>query len=165
MNTGRSLQGSLHLQKGVGAQRVCAKKQRLSLSIPSRWCTGPLPIGQVGVHILLSWLIWNKLLLGEEGKRWGDCRKAFQLKSEQNGMTKSSFDRKDIMLLSTSCWQWQSLLSRKQKIPVLVFGVVLLVVLRFPPYPWPGSYWPAKLSKTWFCDLSELELALRNVSI
>ena len=38
---------------------------------------------------------------GRRGKEEGGLRKAFQLKLEQNGVTKVSFDRKAIMLLST----------------------------------------------------------------
>ena len=86
--------------EGLGHSKKCAYRTKdPPLFIPSRWFTCPLPIGQVRVHSLPWWLVWNKLLLGEEGKgRGGGCRKA---KTEQNGVTKISFDRKDIMLLST----------------------------------------------------------------
>ena len=40
------------------------------------------------------------IVTGRRGKG-GRCRKAFQLKPEHNGVPKISFDRKDIMLLST----------------------------------------------------------------
>ena len=44
----------------------------------------------------------DKLLLGEKVKRRGGVSQGvFQLKPEQNGVTKISFDRKDIMLLLT----------------------------------------------------------------
>ena len=44
----------------------------------------------------------NRLLLGEKVKRRGGVSQGvFQLKPEQNGVTKISFDRKDIMLLRT----------------------------------------------------------------
>ena len=41
----------------------------------------------------------RQIVAGRRGKDGGGChRKAFQLKLEQNGVTKISFDRKDIML-------------------------------------------------------------------
>ena len=62
---------------------------------------GKRPLNMILGLVLLGWLIWNKSLLGEEGKGRVVRRKAFQPKPEQNGVTKISFDRKDIMLLST----------------------------------------------------------------
>ena len=47
-----------------------------------------------------GWLIRNKAT-GRRGKEGGVRRKAFQPKLEQNGLTQMSFDRRDIMLLST----------------------------------------------------------------
>ena len=43
----------------------------------------------------------KQIVTGRRGKEEAGCRKAFQSKLEQNGVTKISFDRKDIMLLST----------------------------------------------------------------
>ena len=74
MNTGRSRQDSLLLQ-GVGTHKVHTKKKRSSLFILR--CTCPISIGQARAHILLAWLIWNKLLLGEEGKRRGVAGRRF----------------------------------------------------------------------------------------
>ena len=52
-----------------------------------------------------SWLANLKQIV--TGRRWeGGRRKAFQLKLEQNGVTKIFFDRKDIMLLSTVTRLW-----------------------------------------------------------
>ena len=98
MNTERSRQGSLLLQKGASAQRVCRKKTEppyLSLTqvvylFPSHW-SGQ---GAHSSHILLGWLIWNKLFLGKGGERGGG--KVSQTKQKQNGVTKTSFARKDI---------------------------------------------------------------------
>ena len=43
----------------------------------------------------------KQIFTGKLGKEEGGCRKAFQLKLQQKGITKVYFDRKDIMLLST----------------------------------------------------------------
>lgn len=50
-------------------------------------------MGQGRVHILPSWLIRNRLLLGEEGKGRGS-------QEGVTGVTQISFARKDVMLLS-----------------------------------------------------------------
>ena len=98
MITRRSQQGSLLLQKGSGTLKSVLAEQRtlpyLSLMqviylSPSYWS------GQ-GAHS--SWLDNLKQIVTERrGKEEGGHRKAFQ----QNGVIKISFDRKDIMLLST----------------------------------------------------------------
>ena len=98
---GRSRQGSLLLQKGMGTQKVHAKKKRPYLFIPnalmylfaSHWS------GQGAHSSRLANL--KQIVTGRRGKEEGGHKKAFQLKPEQNGVTKISFDRKDIMLLST----------------------------------------------------------------
>ena len=70
--------------KGRGYSKSIAKEEKILPIYPSRrWCTCPLPIGQVRAHILLRWLIWNKLLL-EKGA--GGRRKVFQPKLEHNGV-------------------------------------------------------------------------------
>ena len=51
------------------------------------------------MHVLLGQFETN--CYWEKRERGGGRRRAFQLKQEQNGVTKISFDRKDIMLLST----------------------------------------------------------------
>lgn len=100
-NMGTSQQGSLFLQKGTSAPcqwwankwaSTCEEGRTHYLSLmqagylsPSHW------LGQ-GAHS--SQLIWNKQLLGGEGKRRGagGC----QMKQEQSGVTKTSFDKKEI---------------------------------------------------------------------
>ena len=67
MNMRRSQQGPLVLQKGMSAQKARAKKGRPPPPVKVVYLS--LPIGQARAHILLGWLIGNKLLLGEEGKR------------------------------------------------------------------------------------------------
>ena len=82
----KSQQGSLLLQKGVGTQKACAKKKRPSLFIPN---AGDVPVP------------FPLVRSGHRGKEERGHRKVFQLKPEQNGVTKISFDRKNITLLST----------------------------------------------------------------
>ena len=98
MNTGRSQQGSLLLQKGAGIQKAHARKKRPSLFIPN---TDDVPVGSgQGTH---SSRLANlkQIVPGRRGKEDGGRRRVFQPKLEQNGVAKISFDRQDIMLLST----------------------------------------------------------------
>jgi len=73
MNTERSRQGSfsLLLQKAVCTQKACPKKKRSpSLSLMQGEYLSPFHWSGQGAHS--SWLAnWNKLLVGEEGKRMG----------------------------------------------------------------------------------------------
>ena len=62
----------------------------------------PLPIGQVRAHILPGWLIETNCGKEVNKKRVAG---AFRPKPAKNGVTKISFDRKDVALLSTS---WRS---------------------------------------------------------
>ena len=87
--------------------RKCSKSAGVEGSSPPPPKAGstsvPFPLVRSGrtffsigsfAHILLHWLIWNKLLLGEEGK--GKQRRVSQKQEEQNGVTKATFDRKDV---------------------------------------------------------------------
>ena len=70
------------------------------LSLMQEMYLSPCHWSGQGTHS--SWLASLKqIVTGRRGKEEGGLKKAFQPKPEQNGVTKISFDRKDIMLLST----------------------------------------------------------------
>ena len=98
MNTGRSRQGSLLLQKGAGTPKSAHTKQRTLpyLSLIQVLYLSPFHRSGQGAH---SSQLANlkQIVTGRRGKEEGRS----QPKPEQNGVTKISFDRKDIMLLST----------------------------------------------------------------
>lgn len=81
--------------EGRGYSKSTRQEEKTSLFIPNSgdvpvhfpWVTSGLPLFSVGGG------------RGWEMGRWGH-RKVFHPKPEQNGVTKISFDRKDIMLLS-----------------------------------------------------------------
>ena len=126
MNTGRSRQGSLLLQKGAGTQKAREEKT-LPIYPECRWYTCPLPTGQVRAHILLSWRIETNCCW-EKRERGGGRRRASQLKPEPNGTTEISFDRKDVLIFTqpflitpspvTTAFQYFTL-----KVPLMVFIV------------------------------------------
>ena len=101
MTRERSQQGSLLLQKGTDTPKSAQAEQRTLLSLfltqviylsPSHWS------GQ-GPHSSRLANLKQTVTGGEEGKGRGGGRR--KVKPEQNGVTKISFNRKDIMLLST----------------------------------------------------------------
>ena len=100
MNTGRSQQASLLLQKGAGTPKSAHAEQRTLpyLSLMQVMHLSPFHWSGQGAH---SSPLANlkQIVTGRRGKEEGGLRKAFQ----QNRVTKVSFDRKDIMLLSTIC--------------------------------------------------------------
>ena len=98
---GGSRQASLLLWKSAGAQKAHAKKKRPSLFIPN---AGDVPVAFPRVRSGCTFFLVGSLetdCYWEKRERRGGHRKVFQLKPEQNGVTKISFDRKDITLLST----------------------------------------------------------------
>ena len=97
INTGGSWQGSLLLQKGANAEKALSKKEdpppHLSLTQvvylpPSHWS------GQ-GTHSSQSATL-KQIVTGRREKGARGQRRVSQTKQEQNGVTKASFDRKDI---------------------------------------------------------------------
>ena len=95
LSTGTSRQGSLLLQKGAVTPKAHAKKKRPPcLSLTQVMYLSTSHGSRQGSRC--------SLLAGVGGGRWGGGgrRKVFHPKPEQNGVTKISFDRKDIMLLS-----------------------------------------------------------------
>lgn len=104
--TGRSRQGSFLLQEGAGAQKAPAKKKRPSLLVPSTG-DGPVPFPWVRPgRKLFSVGSFETDLLGEAGKRRGS-QEGVSAMREQHGVTKVSFDRKDVILLSTQFSNWE----------------------------------------------------------
>ena len=92
------------MQKGTGPPKSTCRTKDPPLFIPKAGDV-PVPFHGSGQGTPSSWSAdRNKLLLGEEGKRKGveGGRRAFQPKPEPNGVTKISFDRRDMMSLSTA---------------------------------------------------------------
>lgn len=102
MNTGRSRQALYFCRRArVLKKRVQRSKDPPYLSLTQVMGLSPSHRSGQGAH---SSRLANlkQIVTRRRGKGVGGCRrKAFQQKPEQNGVTKNSFDRKDIMLLST----------------------------------------------------------------
>ena len=105
--------------------RRCSKgpcKEERTLPIDPNAGEGPVPFPWVGSgRTFFSVGSFGAHWCWEKRERGGGCRRAFQLKPEQNGGTEISFDRKDIMLLSTLSKSWkyfslEKVIEWKQKI-------------------------------------------------
>ena len=99
------------MQKGAGTQKGYsksrAKKKRPSLFIPNAGDV-PVPFPLVRSECTFFWVgqfetncYWEKRERGGGWQEGGSAGRWFSQKPEQNGVTKMSFDKKDIMLLST----------------------------------------------------------------
>lgn len=105
MNTERSRQGSLLLQKGAGTPKSVRAEQRTLpyLSLTQVMYLSPSHGSGQGAH---SSRLANleQIVTGKIGKEEGGLAGLIQrrLEPEQNGVTKISFDRKDTLLLSTT---------------------------------------------------------------
>ena len=100
MNRGRQRQGSLLVQKGAGTPKSARAEQRTLpyLSLTQVMCLSPSHWSGQGAHSS-QFADLKQIVTGKRGKEdGGGHRKA---KPEQNRVTKISFNRKDIMLLST----------------------------------------------------------------
>ena len=100
----RLRQGSFLLQKGTPKSR-CAEQRTLPyVSLTQVMQLSPSHWSGQGTH---SSQLANlkQIVTGRRGKEEGGRRKVFQLKPEQNGVTKISFDRKDSTLPSTGAYQ------------------------------------------------------------
>lgn len=100
MDKEKSRQGSLLLQKGAGAPKSVCRTKDPPLLLPNAGDVPvPYPLAR-SAHILPDGLIATNCCW-EKRQRGRGSQGAFPLKPEENGVTKISFDRKDIMLLST----------------------------------------------------------------
>ena len=82
VNQEKSRQGSLLLQKGAGTPKTVRRTEDPPLFIPNAGDVPvPFPWARSGCT-LLGWLIWDKLLLGQEGKERGEGRR--KVKPEQD---------------------------------------------------------------------------------
>ena len=97
MNTGRSRQGSLLLQKGAGTPKSAHAEQR---TLPYLSLMRVIYLsGQGAQSSQLANL--KHTVSGRRGREGGWSQEGISAEPEQNGVTKISFDRKDIMLCST----------------------------------------------------------------
>ena len=99
MNAGDLDKALYFCRRAQVLQKVRAQNKERTLSYLSLMQVMSLsPSHGSGQGAHSSWLAnLKQIVTGRRGKEEGGCRKAFQ----QNGVTKTSSDRKDIMLLST----------------------------------------------------------------